>query len=307
MRALHKQIALAGNIGYTRNLRHGSFALPATVSTIRHTHASTGAEPDIMPSGAAHTIPLIIGHRGASREAPENTLESFRLAWDQGADGIEADFRLAADGRIVCMHDETTARTTGVDLNIADSPLKELRRLDAGLRKGSAWSGAVIPTLDEVLAAIPDGTWFFIEIKSGPEIIPVLERVLRESGILPERIRLLSFSAQLVAELKQRLPGWYACWLCDYRRTLPGNVWRPSREDVLDTLRRTGADGLASANRAFLDRDLAENLKERGMELHVWTVDRPSAARHLCDLGADSIMTNRPGWLRQQLAGYPAP
>lgn len=256
-----------------------------------------------MPSGAPYTIPLIIGHRGASREAPENTLESFRLAWDQGADGIEADFRLAADGRIVCMHDETTARTTGVDLKIADTPLKELRRLNAGLWKGSAWSGAVIPTLDEVLAAIPDGTWFFIEIKSGPEIIPALEMALRGSKISPERIRLLSFSAPLVAELKQRLPGWRACWLCDYRHTLLGNVWRPSREDVFDALRRTGADGLASANRAFLDRDLAEKLKERGMELHVWTVDRPSAARHLCDLGVDSIMTNRPGWLRQQLSG----
>src|SRR5512140_286258 len=81
---------------------------------------------------------LIIGHRGASRDAPENTLESFRLAWEQGADGIEADFRLTADGRIVCMHDETTGRTTGVNLNIADTALKELRRLDAGLWKGAA-------------------------------------------------------------------------------------------------------------------------------------------------------------------------
>lgn len=260
-----------------------------------------------MQTGTPHNLPLIIGHRGASREAPENTLESFRLAWDQGADGIEADFRLAADGRIVCMHDETTARTTGVDLKISDTTLKELRRLNAGLWKGSAWSGAMIPTLDEVLAAIPDGTWLFIEIKSGPEIIPGLERVLRQSGISPERIRMLSFSAQLIAELKQRLPEWRACWLCDYRHTLQGNVWRPSREYVLDTLRRTGADGLASANLAFLDRNLAEALKERGKELHVWTVDRLPAARYLCDLGVDSIMTNRPGWLRQQLTGFQAP
>jgi glycerophosphoryl diester phosphodiesterase len=257
---------------------------------------------EIMLTGTPHTLPLIIGHRGASRDAPENTLESFRLAWIQGADGIEADFRLAADGRIVCMHDETTGRTTGIDLRIADTPLAELRRLDAGLWKGSAWSGAVIPTLDEVLDAIPEGSWFFIEIKSGPEIIPSLERVLRGSGISPERIRLLSFSAPLIGELKQRLPEWRACWLCDYRHTLLGNLWRPSREDVLDTLLRTGAVGLASADRAFLDQDLAGTLKEHGMELHVWTVDRLPAAERLCALGVDSIMTNRPGWLRQRLA-----
>jgi glycerophosphoryl diester phosphodiesterase len=260
-----------------------------------------------MLTGTAHNLPLIIGHRGASREAPENTLESFRLAWDQGADGIEADFRLTADGRIVCMHDATTSRTTGVDLNIADTTLKELRRLDAGLWKGSGWSGALIPTLAEVLAAIPPGTWFFIEIKSGPEIIAPLEEVLRASGLSPERIRLLSFSAPLITELKQRLPDWHACWLCDYRYSLLNNVWHPSRTDVLDTLHRCGADGLASANRKMLDRDLVETLKGRGKEIHVWTVDRLPAAQRLCALGVNSIMTNRSGWLRRQLAASPAP
>lgn len=254
-----------------------------------------------------HNLPLIIGHRGASREAPENTLESFRLAWEQGADGIEADFRLTADDRIVCMHDETSGRTTGVDLKIADTPLKELRRLDAGLWKGTAWSGAMIPALDEVLAAIPHGSWFFIEIKSGPEIIAPLERALRASKLSPERIRLLSFSASLITELKQRLPDWRTCWLCDYRHNLINNVWRPSRENVLDTLHRSGADGLASAHRAILDRGLVDTLKELGKETHVWTVDRLSAAQQLRKLGVDSIMTNRPGWLRHRLAGSQTP
>lgn len=245
--------------------------------------------------------PLIIGHRGASRDAPENTLESFRLAWDQGADGIEADFRLTADNKIVCIHDETTRRTTGAELIIADSTLKELRHLDAGLWKGPCWSGAMLPTLTEVLAAIPSGTWFFIEIKCGLEIVAPLEKVLRESGISPQRIRMLSFSAPLVAELKQRLPDWHTCWLCDYRHNLPGLIWRSTMEKVLEILSRSNADGLASANVAFLDRELADTLKGLGKELHVWTVDTPTAAQNLCELGVDSIMTNRPGWLRQNI------
>ncbi|MFA7402812.1 MAG: glycerophosphodiester phosphodiesterase [Pelobacteraceae bacterium] len=260
-----------------------------------------------MFTGTTHNLPLIIGHRGASRDAPENTLESFRLAWKQGASGIEADFRLTADGQVVCMHDETASRTTGFNHRIADSTLAELRRLDAGQWKGADWSGAVIPTLDEVLAAIPHGTWFFIEIKSGSEIIPHLKRVLQASGHSPERIRLLSFSATLIGELKQQLPDWYACWLFDYRQSLLKNVWHPSRDKMLDTLRRTGADGLASAYREFLDRWLVETLRELGKELHVWTVDRLPAAKLLCELGVDSIMTNRPGWLRQQLANSRTP
>lgn len=260
-----------------------------------------------MLTGTPHTTPLIIGHRGASRDAPENTLEAFRLAWEQGADGIEADFRLTADGQIVCMHDATTGRTTGADISVAGSTLKELRRLDAGSWKGEAWAGVTIPTLAEVLAAIPDGSWLFIEIKSGAGILPQLDGVLRKSGLSPERIRLLSFSAGLIAELKQRLPGWRACWLCDYRHTLLNNTWRPSRADVLDTLHRTGADGLASANRAILDRDLVEMLNGRGKEIHVWAVDRLPAAKQLRALSVDSIMTNRPGWLRRRLAESPAP
>lgn len=260
-----------------------------------------------MLTDTPDTMPLIIGHRGASRDAPENTLESFRLAWDQDADGIEADFRLTADGRIICMHDETSRRTTGVGVAIAAATLEELRQLDAGRWKDAAWSGAVIPTLDEVLAAIPSGTWFFIEIKSGEEIIVPLGEVLKESGHSPERIRLLSFSAPLLAEIKQRLPGWRTCWLCDYQPGGHGNPGRPSRTQVLDMLRCSGADGLASADRTSLDRALVDALKELGKEIHVWTVDRPAAAQRLCRLGVDSIMTNRPGWLRQRLKESPAP
>lgn len=254
-----------------------------------------------MPTRTVHNPPLIIGHRGASRDAPENTLESFRLAWEQGADGIEADFRLSADGRIVCMHDDTTARTTGVDLKIADTTFRQLRTLDAGHRKGNACSGVLIPSLEEVLDAIPNGSWFFIEIKSGREIIAPLEKVLRASGCPTERIRLLSFSAGLIAELKERLPAWRSCWLCDYRHSLLKNEWRPSRADVLETLRTSGADGLASANRAILSRELVDALKGLGTETHVWTVDRLSDARRLRSIGVDSIMTNRPGRLRTGL------
>jgi glycerophosphoryl diester phosphodiesterase len=247
-------------------------------------------------------IPRIIGHRGASRDAPENTLESFRLAWQQGANGIEADFRLTADGRIVCMHDESTARTTGVDLKVAESHLKELQELNAGLWKGTAWTSVTIPTLDEVLAALPHDTWLYIEIKSGPEIIPHLKNVLHASGCSPERIRLLTFSAPLIAELKQCLPEWRACWLCDYRFFSKQQLWCPPREDVLNTLRSSGADGLASANRSFLDQEMVDTLKARGMEIHIWTVDRLTDAEQWRERGVDSIMTNRPGWLRQKLA-----
>jgi glycerophosphoryl diester phosphodiesterase len=239
---------------------------------------------------------LIIGHRGASLDAPENTLASFRLAFEQGADGVEADFRLTRDGEIVCLHDDSTGRTAGTDLRVEQATLSELRRLDAGAWKGANWAGERIPTLREVLSALPAGKMLFIELKSGPEIVPPLAALLEESGVAAGRIRFLSFSADLIILLKERLPEYRACWLTDYRFR---GAWRPSRRELLDTLRASGADGLASRDRAVLDAPLVEALREQSLEIHVWTVDAASAGRRLCALGVDSIMTNRPGWLRR--------
>jgi len=242
--------------------------------------------------------PLIMGHRGASQEAPENTLASFALAFEQGADGVEADFRLTGDGEIVCLHDDSTARTAGEDLRVEEVTLAQLRRLDLGGWKGAAWAGERIPTLKDVLGALPEGKMLFIEIKSGPEIIAPLAAVLADGGVTAAQIRLLCFSAELIRLLKERLPGYRACWLTDYRFR---GAWRPSRRELLATLDATGADGLASRDRAILDEALVLALRERSLEIHVWTVDAAAAGRRLCALGVDSIMTNRPGRLRRSL------
>jgi glycerophosphoryl diester phosphodiesterase len=242
---------------------------------------------------------LIVGHRGSSRRAPENTLGSFRLAFEEGADGIECDFRLTADGEIVCLHDERTGRTGDRDLVVAGSTLEELRRADLGSWKGEAWRGERIATLSEVLRVIPQGKLLFVELKCGPEILPRLAAVLADSAPDPKQIRLLSFSWELIARCKELLPGTRACWLTDYRLRAG---WHPSPAEVLATLKRCRADGLASRSRAILDRAFVAALRERGHELHVWTVDRAAEAGRLCELGVDSIMTNRPGWLQKALA-----
>jgi glycerophosphoryl diester phosphodiesterase len=241
-------------------------------------------------------MPLLIAHRGASREAPENTLAAFALAWDEGADGIEADFRLTRDGQIVCLHDATTGRTAGVAISVADVTLAALRRLDLG-------AGERIPTLAEVLAELPAGKRFFIELKSGPEIITPLARVLAASGVASEQLRLLAFDAQLVARLRAELPDIRTCLNTAYRYSPLTGTWRPSRTELLATLTRIGAAGLSSQARAILDAEFVADLRRQGKEIHVWTVDAPHRARHYQSLGVDSLMTNRPGWLRRQLLG----
>ena len=249
-------------------------------------------------------LPLIIGHRGASRDAPENTLAAFRLAWDQGADGIEADFRLTRDNRIVCCHDSTTGRTAGIDINIAESDLDELRRLDAGAWKGTAWASERIPTLEEVLAHLPPAKRLLIELKSGPEIVPVLSQVLARAAVDPACVRLLAFSEEVIVACRRLLPHHTALWLCDYRGDRLIGGWRPDLGQVLAALERTGASGLASRAHCCVDAAFVAAVRGQGRELHVWTVDSLPQARRFRDLGVDGIMTNRPGWLRERLVRH---
>lgn len=250
---------------------------------------------------SSHTKTLLIGHRGASRNAPENTLAAFELAWQEGADGIEADFRLTRDGRVVCLHDAGTGRTAGVDLLVADSTLAELKQLDVGAWKGARWRGERIPSLEEILERFPAGKLLFIELKSGPEIIAPLRQILATGGVPAGQLRLLVFDVQLVARLKQQLPGVRVCLNQDYRWEWSSRSWSPSQEEILSTLEQSGADGLSSRAHALLDGQFVAELRRRGQEIHVWTVDLARCAGHYRSLGVDSIMTNRPGWLRNRL------
>ena len=246
---------------------------------------------------------LLIGHRGASHEAPENTLPAFELAWRQGADGIEADFRLTRDGQIVCLHDENTCRTAGTGIAVADSLLEDLRRLDVGKWKGQAWAGTRIPTLPEVLAILPAGNKIYVELKSGQEIINPLAAVLVESKLDPEQLRVLSFDGDLLAKIKRLLPRYKTCLLIDYCWSRKAGGWLPSKKEILSKLQQTGVDGLASRARSVIDRELVAALRIAGKEIHAWTVDDVAEAGRLNELDIDSIMTNRPGWLRSMLSG----
>ena len=103
----------------------------------------------------ASRLPIILGHRGASAEAPENTLAAFRLAVEQGADGVELDVWRCGSGEVVVHHDPDTARTGGVARLVSSTPWAELRRLDVGSWKGERFAGERIPLLAEVLDALP--------------------------------------------------------------------------------------------------------------------------------------------------------
>ena len=246
---------------------------------------------------------VITAHRGASHDAPENTLAAFRLAWEQGADAIEGDFRLTADGRIVCVHDADTKRVAGVNHVVATTTLAELRTFDVGRWKAEPFAGERIPTFAEVLAAVPTGKRFFIELKTGPEIVPVLvEDLAAWRGDLA-LLTIIAFDADTVAACKRALPAIRSHWLTSFKQDKATGAWRPAAEQIAKTVKACGADGVGmQGKRQVIDRGFVERLAAGGVgEFHVWTVDDPDDARAFRELGAMGITTNRPTFIRVAL------
>lgn len=239
--------------------------------------------------------PLIVAHRGASRDAPENTIPAFQLAWEQGADAIEGDFHLSKDGEIVCFHDADTERVAGTQLVVRQSTLAELKQLDVGATHGVAFNGTRIPTIAEVFATIPQGKKIFIEVKCGAEIIPTLLNEIDQSGLTQEQIVVISFNKQVIQQLKIKAPQYKASWLCSFNKQETGEI-TPALATVLKTLKQIQADGLSS--NTAVPASVIEAVSQQGYEWHVWTINDLNTARRMQALGVLSITTDVPGSMR---------
>lgn len=243
----------------------------------------------------------IVAHRGASHEAPENTLAAVNLAWAQSADGVEIDVYLSRDGRIVAHHDKTTKKTAGKDVAIVEQTFDELRALDVGRWKNAKYRGERIPTLVEILATIPQGKRLFIEVKCGPEIVPQLKADLRKAGKSAEQTAVIGFSLEAMRAVKDALPELQVYLVSGLKKNKVTRQWSPKIEDLVKQAKDARLDGLDLQSCGALTRASVQKIREADLGFYVWTVDDPQEARRVIELGVDGITTNRPGWLREQV------
>jgi glycerophosphoryl diester phosphodiesterase len=228
--------------------------------------------------------PLIIAHRGASAEAPENTLAAFGLALEQGADGIELDVQLSADGRCVIMHDFKLDRVTNGQGKVSALTLAELQALEIH-------GGGRIPTLPELFETFGPQLLYNIELK---------DVGLRDRGL-----------ETAVADIISAHHLENACLISSFnpfslrrmRKCLPNGV-------PLALLRAEGAlrytyliaDGQADhPHFSMVDDAYMVWAKKRGYYVNVWTVDEPEEAKRLAALGVNGLITNKPQFLRAAL------
>lgn len=237
----------------------------------------------------------MLGHRGASGEAPENTLAAFRLSLEQGADGVELDVWRCGSGEVVVHHDVDTGRSAGRPLLLRASPWRALRQLDVGAWRGERWRGERIPLLEEVLEALP-GAIVNVELKAGawPDLplAAAAARVIARARA-SERCLVSSFSPLLLAAFRARAPGVRAGLLVE-----GGRAWE-ERAAVCSRLLRLGA---VHPPARLVTAPRAARWARRKVAVHAWTVDEPAEVRRLAALGVASIITNWPAAALEALA-----
>ena len=244
----------------------------------------------------------IVGHRGASGEAPENTMAAIHLAWRQQADAVEIDARLTRDGRIVAFHDESTLRITRKEHAVSLLTLDQLRLLDAGLWKGEEWAEERIPTLEEVLATVPTGKRLYVEIKCGPEIIPALVKLL-QTPLALERVVVISYGFDVLAELKRRLPAVVVLQILRLSKSprKPQEATPTLAERILPA-REAGFDGFDLGITHLLEAETVSRLLAENFRLCTWTINDVHEAQRLALMGVQAVTTDYPARLRHELS-----
>ena len=204
---------------------------------------------------------ITVAHRGASADAPENTIAAFKSAWQQGADVIEGDFQLTSDGQIVCIHDADTLRVSGARLVVKESTLAELRQLDMGWHFQDQSFSEKIPTIEQVFATIPENKQILIEIKCGVEILPVLMQQILRSNLDLSQIGVIAFDQEVIKQCKLIEPRLIALWLNDFNEI-------NDIDFIISTLLDIKADGLLSNDTAA--DQLRNAVKKQGLIYNLW-------------------------------------
>ena len=246
--------------------------------------------------------PLIIGHRGASRFAPENTMAAFKLALDSGADGVEFDVRLTRDGIPIIIHDDNLRRTGNSNARIADLSREELKRFDVGSWRGPEFTSEPVPTLTELFDLFADGGLLYLEMKSDVAARQLLAETCCEyilkSG-LKKRVIVECFDLKAIEIVKSIDSSIRTAALFE-----PGLKTLPltSGTKLVEKALAVGANEIALNHRLTNERTVMTAI-EAGLKVVVWTVDDPGWISRAREYGIQGVITNDPELMVETRSG----
>ncbi len=241
---------------------------------------------------------IFISHRGESFDAPENTLASINLAWERKVDAVEVDVRITKDNHIVVIHDKDTARVCNKKLIIKKSFYSELPEIIIGKGKQNIYCNEQIPLLSDVIETIPAGNFLFIDIKSGKNTIPFLNKIIKLYYSKFSSIKFISSNNSVLSLLKKRMPEINCYKIFKFK-------WYQNKLDtnyIIRNCKKLNIDGVDIMYNNFIDRNFIDTIKNEGLKFFVWTVNDPQKASKLLSLGVDGITTDRGEWLKKQVS-----
>jgi len=249
-------------------------------------------------------LPLIIGHRGASKHAPENTLAAFRMAVEVGANGVEFDVQLSKDGVPVVMHDADLRRTGLRNDKVADLTAERLGKIDIGSwfnkkypQKGDPeFAKETVPTLARVLQLLNTSNGpIYIELKCDEAKFKPLSSavcdVIRDSPMLPRMI-VKSFRLKVIPEIRHLVPDVQTAAL--FEPSIMTVLRR--RKRIIAIAREFGATQI-SIHHSLVTSKLAALANEAEMPVTIWTADDPKWVKRCQKLGISALITNDPARL----------
>lgn len=239
------------------------------------------------------TSPLYAGHRGASYLAPENTLASQQLAWQLGAAGTECDILMTKDQQVIMFHDHDGKRLLQQDITIADTTYADLKDYPIGFTKPTQepkYKGQTIALLSDVLDILPADKLFVIEIKTGNEIVPALQKVI-DGHWKQGKIAFIAFDWQVIVDMKALYPLVPCHFLADNRESLAKRF-----EDIINS----SLDGI-NLDYKIIDKPLVDQYLAHGKTTWCWTVNTLADALAMEAAGVQLITTDRPKWLLEQV------
>ena len=232
--------------------------------------------------------PAIFAHRGASAYAPENTLSAFDLAINQGADAIELDTKLTADGHVIVIHDQTVDRTTPSSGRVKDINLSEIRKLDAGSHFDITFRGEKIPTLEEVLQTMGQLTYLNIELtnySSKLDELPQKVALLVKQYKLTRRVIFSSFNCINLFRIRRLIPD-----------ASIGLLAHPGRKGFIA---RSGLGPWLNHQSLHIHVNdatpqLIEEIHRKNRQVFVYTVNQEKDIETVLHMGVDGIFTDDP-------------
>jgi glycerophosphoryl diester phosphodiesterase len=246
--------------------------------------ASNIAVVDSPTTSHAYSQNLVSAHRGSSSTTPENTLSSIRMAIIDGAGYAEIDVQETADGIIVLMHDDNALRTTGLNKNLWDVGLKELRQASAGSWFNPNFQAEKVPTLEEVIDTAKSHIKLNIELKNNghqkllaDKTVEILKRKQFEIDCI-----VTSFDNQMLKQVKKLDPQ------------IKTGLILGNKPQALDSVLKSNDYEVLSVAYPAIDEEFMRLAQANKKEVFAWTVNDPKAMSNMLNLGVSSIITNYP-------------